>query len=70
MRRQLAMLAVVGGMLVASSVAAGQQPARKYVTPRTPWGDPDLQGLWPSIDMQGTPLERPDDPQHVLSRLP
>ncbi len=60
MRRQLAMLAVVGAMLVASSVAAGQQPARKYVTPRTPWGDPDLQGLWPSIDMQGTPLERPE----------
>ncbi len=30
-----------------------------WTAPRTPWGDPDLQGLWPSIDMQGTPLERP-----------
>ncbi len=30
-----------------------------YRTPRTPWGDPDLQGLWPSSDMQGTPYERP-----------
>ena len=34
-------------------------PARGYVVPRTPWGDPDLTGLWPAIDMQGTPYERP-----------
>ena len=30
-----------------------------YIVPRTPWGDPDLQGIWPSNQMQGTPLERP-----------
>ena len=30
-----------------------------YSVPRTPWGDPDLQGIWPSNQMQGTPLERP-----------
>jgi hypothetical protein len=34
---------------------------KTYVAPRTPWGDPDLQGLWPSIDMQGTPYERPPE---------
>jgi hypothetical protein len=34
-------------------------PAKAWKTPRTPWGDPDLQGLWPSLDMQGTPYERP-----------
>jgi hypothetical protein len=27
--------------------------------PRTPWGDPDLQGYWPSVAMLGVPLERP-----------
>src|SRR4029079_732970 len=54
------------------AVAAGQGPggARatasaktgKVWTPsRTPWGDPDLQGLWPAIDMQGTPYERPPE---------
>jgi hypothetical protein len=28
-----------------------------YLTPRTPWGDPDLQGLW--SNQTSTPLERP-----------
>jgi hypothetical protein len=36
----------------------GSAPAA-WTPPRTHWGDPDLQGIWPSIDMQGTPLERP-----------
>ena len=27
-------------------------------TPRTPWGDPDLQGMW--VNNSATPLERPD----------
>jgi hypothetical protein len=30
-----------------------------WTAPRTPWGDPDLQGLWPSVEMLGVPLERP-----------
>jgi hypothetical protein len=30
-----------------------------YQAPRTPWGDPDLQGIWPSTHMVGVPLERP-----------
>ena len=30
-----------------------------YMPPRTPWGDPDLQGIWPSTDMVGVPFERP-----------
>jgi len=32
-----------------------------YVTPRTPWGDPDLQGVWSSDDTNGIPRERPQD---------
>jgi hypothetical protein len=31
--------------------------AQRYVPPRTPWGDPDLQGLW--SNQTSTPLERP-----------
>jgi hypothetical protein len=27
--------------------------------PRTPWGDPDLQGVWSSDDEAGVPFERP-----------
>src|SRR5215831_5047248 len=42
-------------------LAAALSAQAKYNVPRTSWGDPDLQGLWPSIDMQGTPYERPDN---------
>ena len=24
----------------------GEAPKTRYVTPRTPWGDPDLEGVW------------------------
>jgi hypothetical protein len=30
-----------------------------WVPPKTPWGDPDLQGTWPTGEMTGVPLERP-----------
>jgi hypothetical protein len=33
--------------------------AGAWVVPRTPWGDPDLQGIWPSSEMIGVPLQRP-----------
>src|SRR5437660_586618 len=47
--------AVVLVVLTTSFVTA--QTAFK--TPRTSWGDPDLQGRWPATEMQGTPFERP-----------
>ena len=30
-----------------------------YAAPKTPWGDPDLQGTWTSDDTWGVPFERP-----------
>jgi len=30
-----------------------------YAVPKTPWGDPDLQGTWTSDDCIGTPMNRP-----------
>jgi hypothetical protein len=32
----------------------------KWTPPRTPWGDPDLQGWFTNLSEDGTPLERPD----------
>ena len=32
-----------------------------YDTPRTPWGEPDLQGVWTGNASHGIPLERPLD---------
>ena len=45
---------------IASLAARAQTPAasqRTSASPRTPWGDPDLQGVWDYATM--TPLERP-----------
>lgn len=46
------------GAGLATGLAAQAKPAG-YVVPRTPWGDPDLQGFWTNIAESFTPLERP-----------
>jgi hypothetical protein len=60
----------VASLLVPTTVApvAGQTanaPARgaasSWTAPRTPWGDPDLQGTYTNTYENGTPLERPDE---------
>jgi hypothetical protein len=38
----------------------GGSPAH-YVTPKTPWGEPDLQGVWSSDDTAGIPRERAEE---------
>ena len=35
--------------------------SRTYHPPRTPWGDPDLQGNYTNLSEAGTPLERPKE---------
>ena len=54
MRKMLFMLAAV--ICLFGGVAAGQQAAH----PRTPWGDPDIQGTYTNTYENGTPLERPE----------
>ena len=48
-------------MLVVSASAAAQTSAThgNWVAPRTPWGDPDLQGVYTNIEEQRVPVERP-----------
>ena len=43
--------------LVVTAYNAG--PPTPYSVPRTPWGDPDLQGVWSSDDTSGIPMSRP-----------
>jgi hypothetical protein len=45
------------GSLSAQRAAAA--PGARYTPPRTPWGDPDLQGDYTNKYEQGTPFERP-----------
>jgi hypothetical protein len=46
-----------------AAVSAGTQTPRAtqetYTPPRTPWGDPDLQGTFTNKDENGIPMERP-----------
>src|SRR6266851_913534 len=56
----LSMLAVVSAQGQAPAAGKEQPAARKaaskWTAPRTPWGDPDLQGTWNNGTI--TPLER------------
>ncbi len=40
--------------------AADADVAGRYLAPRTAWGDPDLQGMWPIDKLNGTPVQRPE----------
>jgi len=50
-------IALVVAMVAVLDLSASAQLALS--TPRTPWGDPDLQGIWPSGQMIEVPFERP-----------
>ena len=41
--------------------AATARPTKGGTPPRTPWGDPDLQGNFTAKDEMNTPFERPDE---------
>src|SRR5262249_23622354 len=51
---------LAGQASAATAKAAAKAPAKTWTMPRTPWGDPDLEGLWPGTDFVGVPLQRPD----------
>jgi hypothetical protein len=62
MSRRLVFLSVVALLAAVGLRAAGtgaQEVHRPYTPPRTPWGDPDLQGTYTNKYEQATPLERP-----------
>jgi hypothetical protein len=66
-RRHLATLLAAAGLVAATASvlvaqrASGSAAAAKasWSHPRTPWGDPDLEGVWTSDNNFSIPLERP-----------
>jgi hypothetical protein len=42
-----------------SHTSSAAKPSAKWTPPRTPWGDPDLQGTYTSDNSIGVPFERP-----------
>src|SRR5262245_37499923 len=65
--RSLVLTGVLAASVTALSTGSAQlaaqvaKPTKTYVTPRTPWGDPDLQGNLTNLYEVGTPFERPDE---------
>src|SRR5262245_53258248 len=61
------MMASAGPFIVAVAVLmltplrVATQDHAGYTPPRTPWGDPDLQGSYTNKSEQGTPFERPKE---------
>ena len=50
---------VYAGVLIVTAILAGAAAAQ--TVPRTPWGDPDLQGTYTNKYEASTPLERPKE---------
>ncbi|WP_428098891.1 hypothetical protein [Candidatus Rariloculus sp.] len=53
------MIGIAAAAVLASGVHAQSQTGNDYVPPRTPDGQPDLQGIWSNAVI--TPLERPTE---------
>src|SRR3954463_1163588 len=51
--------AALGITVFATSVISAQSSGKSYTAPRTPWGDPDLQGTYTNSDESGIPMARP-----------
>jgi len=47
-------------VLMLSSAVISAQTAQSYSAPKTPWGDPDLQGTWSGDSAVGIPMQRPE----------
>ena len=58
------MAALISILALAAAPAWAQagkapSPSKAWTQPKTPWGDPDIQGTWTSDDCIGTPMNRP-----------
>ena len=57
------------GVATARAEAASTD-AEPYTVPRTPWGEPDMQGVWTGNSAHSIPLERPLDTTEVDALTP
>src|SRR4029077_16098734 len=55
----VASIFVLAARPVVAQARQAPSAAKTWAQPKTPWGDPDLQGTWTSDDCIGTPMNRP-----------
>jgi hypothetical protein len=60
MRHTLLIATMAAVALASASPAPGQDQKKVTAVARTPWGDPDLQGVWTSDSNSTVPFERPE----------
>ena len=58
------------GVNQAVDARASTDSVGQYSVPKTPWGEPDLQGVWTGNSAHGIPLERPEDLADVEALTP
>ena len=56
--RTRTLMAIFTAAAVFASVSLVAQQGSTYKVPRTPWGEPDLQGIYNGNDLQGIPFQR------------
>ena len=56
--------------VVTERAALATDASEPYDAPKTPWGTPDLQGVWTGNSAHGIPLERPLDAAEVEALTP
>ena len=55
----LGMALAAGTLGTAQRLKPSVRATAPWTQPRTPWGDPDLEGVWTSDNNFSIPLERP-----------
>jgi len=55
----VAFLVLAAGPVFGQTAKVSPAVAKVWTAPKTPWGDPDLQGTWTDDDCIGTPMNRP-----------
>lgn len=59
LQRILRAAALTGMGALAITTPLRAQSGKTWTMPKTSWGDPDLQGVWPATDSIGIPMQRP-----------
>ena len=54
-------LAAQNAQPASRAVTAKTKASEPWLPPRTPWGDPDIQGVFSNADEYGLPFERPTE---------
>ena len=59
MKKRVSAAIFVGFLTFVFAAVLEAQSTTGYKVPRTPWGDPDLQGTYSNAFEANTPMERP-----------